>query len=330
MSLTRPTVIYSNPINKTGNIQSIKNKRIATGNSNIIRPYIESEAIKWRIIPSFISKSLEVELGSKTLDKLFKIQVDDPLDTQWIQEKNRRIALGETLDQIKASPPFGRPQRKIDKMVNFATAGLTQDDKLEAVKSAVDNGFLNNRADAQQLTAQVALILGDIAGLSTITQTGLNDLDIVIRKLNVPANWKEVFPNRIFSVDQYRGQSGLINLFLLSNLDKFNRRLDRPVFMYDEQLKPTGYVSITQIINNLQSKVSGNSRVSKFLDLELRGIIPENVAIDLANSGVDQGLLNGRKPPPEPPNNGVWLKGVPFAWNFSSRAGIPANLVTQG
>jgi hypothetical protein len=66
------------------------------------------------------------------------------------------------------------------------------------------------------------------------------------------------------------------------------------------------------------------------LDLELRGIIPERVAIDLANDGVDQGLLNGEKPPTGAPNNGVWLQGVPFTWSFPTKESIPRNLVTQG
>ena len=130
-------------IDKMGSVHLPQNERTGIGNRTIIRPNFISPPIKGREVLNFeklqatdIEQSgIKVQLGDKTIEKLFKVYINDPTDVKWIEEKNRRLQAGETEEEIERNPPQGRPQRKVSKMTNFGAQGLSIQDKIEQLKS---------------------------------------------------------------------------------------------------------------------------------------------------------------------------------------------------
>ena len=318
------------------------NDRDGLGNRDITRTNFISPEIRGREVLNFErlqatdleQAGIKVQLGDKTIEKLFKVQVGDPTDIKWLEEKTRRIAAGETEEQLKQNPPLGRPQRTINKMVNFGAQGLSVDDKIESIKAAVEQGNADNRNEMAQIIAQTALILGNIGNLRNITQTGMNNLRQAISRMFVPKHWRAMgFTHRIFSLDQYKEQSGLVNLFILSNLSNLpeGRTFEEPLISYDEFGNVVGRTNFVNMVQNLSGRLRGGRRTpGRYLDLQNKSIIPLNVAVDLVNSGVDEGQLNGQNPPDGPPNNGAWLLNVVPRWEFPRGQEPPAGQATQG
>jgi hypothetical protein len=319
------------------------NDRDGMGNKRIVRNNFISPPIRGREVLNFErlqaqdieQAGIKVQLGDKTIEKLFKVQVADPTDKKWLEEKTRRMAAGETKEQLEINPPLGRPQRTINKMVNFGAQGLSVDDKIESIKAAVEQGNADNRNEMAQLIGQTALILGNLNNLRNITRAGLTNLRQAINRMFVPKHWRAMgFTHRIFSLAQYKEQAGLINLFILSNLSNLpdDRTFEEPLVSYDEQDKVVGRTSFINMVQNLSSRleqgVGRGRKPSRYLDLERKVIIPLNSAIKLVNSGVDGGQLNGQNPPDDPPNNGAWLPNITPRWDYPDN--VPAGIQTQG
>jgi hypothetical protein len=338
-SFRRPA-FRAGAIDEPTSVQALKpNSREGLGNRDITRPNFIAPPVKGREALNFerlqaqdISEGgIKVQLGDKTIEKLFKVQVDDPSDIAWIEEKTRRIAGGETEAQINARPPFGRPQRKISQMKNFGAQGLGINDNIEMLKGAVNQGNADNRTEMAQMIANTAGILGNLGNLRNITQAGMNNLRQVIGRMFVPKHWRAMgFTHRFFTVHQYRQQAGLINLYILSNLSDLpdGRTFDEPLISYNAGGNISGRSSIIQVVNSLQARGPPNNRVAgRYLDLQLKAIVPLAVVVPLVNAGADGGQLNGQPAPA-----GGWQPNVLPRWDLPQNVqnNPPAGVVVQG
>jgi len=302
-SIERPSFKSSTEVLKDFSNPLLPNyDRRGHGNRNIMRKEFLAPDIKGREVLNFErlqaqdleEGGIKVQLGDKTIEKLFKIQVADSTDRSWIDEKNRRLAAGETDEQIRMNPPFGRPQRKVSKNVNFAQQGLDMTDKLETLQTAIVQGAAESKADLAQVAAQLALVVGNADDMKQVNAENRAQIDEILKRVAIPRDWRAAgFKHRLYSVNQYRAESGLINLYLLSNLGS-TRSFDRPIYVKDTR----NPVSIHQIVNNL-SRNDSTGKAQKFLDLKTRLIISSSEAMELANQGVDGGVLNDREAPPD-------------------------------
>ena len=179
-SLKRPGFRPGNMNNeiKDEEVQMLSpNDRTGTGNRTITRTNFLAPQIKARQIISFeklqardiAEGGIKVQLGDKTLERLFKIQVDDPQDKSWIDEKNKRLKAGESEKDILEKPPFGRPQRKINKMSNLGMIGLGLNDKIEGISSALSQGNLGTKEELTQITAQIMEIVSNQENLENMS-----------------------------------------------------------------------------------------------------------------------------------------------------------------
>ena len=263
--------------------------RTGTGNYNIQRNNFLAPGIKGREVIDFEklqlqdieSAGIKVQLGDKTLQQLFGIQVKDPTDKAWLDEYNRRKTAGESDEQINAMPPFGRPQRKVNKNVNFASQGLALDDRLELLKTAMSSNHIENQAELAKISTSVALILGDQKTLEALTTNNLDEIRNIANRLNIPKDYVSAgFNERLVSWEQYQKNMGVINMFLLNVAPK--NRLNYPV----KNEAGDKYIKITSILGTLKGKGG------RYLDLLERQIISQDRAKELADAGIDNGTLN--------------------------------------
>jgi hypothetical protein len=301
----RPAFRSGDRANVNNNVEMPKNKRTGDGNRNMVRNNFISPPIRGREELDFeklqaqdISEGgIKVQLGDKTIEQLFKIQVPDPTDIEWLDEYNRRIDGGETPDNLVQMPPFGRPQRQVSQTKNFAQQGESVNNQVEILTAAVLQGHTETKEQMAEITASVARILGSNNNLQQLSRSNMGSLQEIIRRMNVPKNYRSAgFLHQLFDLAQYRNEQGLVNLYLLSNVPA-DRTLNNPLVKYDAQGVVLSRTPITGVVNALQA-VPARNVVGHFLNLGDRSIITRSTAIRLVQRGVDNGQLGGRDPPP--------------------------------
>jgi hypothetical protein len=273
-----------------------KDIRTGTGNYNIERNNFLAPALKGRQAVDFERLQLQdmqdagvkVQLGDKTLEQLFGIQVLDKTDTEWLREYNRRKASGESEQRLKAFPPLGRPQRKVKKSVNFAQQGLQLEDRIEMLKTAVSSNHIENKQEIADVSTQIAIMLGDITDLNDLTDKNLLEIKNIASRLNIPRTWQTAgLTHRIYSWKQYQKELGPINMFIL-NITPRNR-INYPV----KNVRGRKYIKLSSILGALKSNKG------QYLDLEEMQIISQQEAKDKADAGIDGGMLDDLPAPPD-------------------------------
>jgi hypothetical protein len=167
----------SSVINKMNYVAPLENVRLGVGNRNIVRNNFIAPPIRSREIIDFERLQaqdiemggIKVQFGDKTIEKLFKIQIDDKTDIAWVDERNRRLASGETETQINNNPPFGREQRKVNKMTNFGEQNLSLEDKIEQIAVAVKQGNSETIGEMGKMAVAISALLGNVDTLSKMT-----------------------------------------------------------------------------------------------------------------------------------------------------------------
>lgn len=275
--------------------------RSGLGNYTLIRENFVAPPLMPRVAVDFDklnaqdleAQGIKVQLGAKTIEQLFKTYVKDKTDVEWLTEYNRRRTAGETTEQLRNNPPFGREQRKVSKITNFADQSVDLDTKLQRISSSVRQGRDETKVEMANIAAEVARILTDVGNLDAMTSTQLAAISAVINRMSLPKSPQTAgFTHRIFSGRQYRQQQGLINLFLLSNVDQ-NRSLEEPLL----SSQPNGTFAPMKISSMVTALGRPGAGV-KYLDLETRTVITQDEAYALANAGVDNGKIDDRDPPP--------------------------------
>jgi hypothetical protein len=283
----------SRTTNLNFNAQKIpRNERAGLGNYDITRHNFDAPEIKPRMALDFDKiQAIDIEnfgtkiqLSEKTIEELFHTRIPDPQDTQWLNEKNRLVAVyqarGFTPEQIEIelniNKPLGREQRTIKTKQNIGQSALSTSDKLYEIKQEIEEGRAESRAQQAILTGQLSLILNDITTLSNLTQTQILNMTIIIARLNLPTTHTQfgLIP-RFVDIDYYNANTGMINLLFFANVmgdPNYNNgagpiTFDTPIYALNAQI-PTA-IKISSMISGLSRP--GNKRL--FLDLLNRGTI---------------------------------------------------------
>ena len=147
--------------------------RSGLGNYTLIRENFVAPPLMPRVAVDFDklnaqdleAQGIKVQLGAKTIEQLFKTYVKDKTDVEWLTEYNRRRTAGETIEQLRNNPPFGREQRKVSKMTNFAEQSVDLDTKLQRISSSVRQGRDETKVEMANIAAEIARILTDVGNL---------------------------------------------------------------------------------------------------------------------------------------------------------------------
>jgi len=162
----------------------------------------------------------KVEIGEKTMKKLFTTQVDDPTDIAWLAEKARLMSEdGYSEEELQHRLPLGRPQRKTTKTVSLADT-LSNTDKISQLNTWIAS---NNTATKEGK----AVVIGKLIEiLDNPTEDDISKIELALRKLNIPLRWEEINNGQYeFTYPDYKEHSGAIHLYLLTNA----RDIKRPI-----------------------------------------------------------------------------------------------------
>lgn len=305
---------------RTANLQ---NNRSGLGNNLIIRQSFETPNVRPRQATAYALQELlaqqqqgiKVQLGDKTLRDLFKLVTVDPDDKVWLAvyatEFKRLIDEGKSEDEakeiLKASPPLGRPQRPMTKMVNFGSvvdlsqkSSLSLNEKLDALAVAISS------LSAVELPTTLAKVMAMLVGIESFTPEQCAKISALLDSTKaVPTDYSSTdygLGHAIFSYDQYiSSDMPLIKTFLGANIPE-GLQPHRPVFNSDGS--PISWKQIQQILRLPYNAVDQagepilTPNYQYYLNLQERRIMTRADTLDLVNNaGVDSGKLNGENPP---------------------------------
>jgi len=294
----RDTVI----IDSDDKIPNIRNKRRGIGNRTIIRPGSKKETgvsravIFNRLTVLDTENAGVVELGEKTLSKLFEVKVPDKTDTKWIDEKNRLIAKymaqgltkEEAEAEVKINKPLGRDQRTITKMENIALSNLNTTQKLDEIAEEIAQGRAEGTTDRTLIMRQIAQTIAGINTLSTMTQTELNNLKNMSMAAAIPSDHKTMglapaYVDRAY----YDKNSGLINLLFVGIYTEYERKggvatkdYNMNKLVKDFSKKPNGIpAKALSVAYGALSRPKAKDR--RYLDLSAGGLISRSQLIKI-------------------------------------------------
>ena len=289
--INRPAFRYKEQKIPNAQVPMYKSKRTGTGNYNIRRPNFKAEPIKARNLnfekmelQTLQNAGQELSVGDETLDRMFSVQVADPSDGEWLIEVQRRKDAGETDAEIAANPPFRREQRSITKIINFATAGLKIEDKIELLQTAVMSNSVETKKELTDVITSITLILKEVEQLNTNQTKAMGD---VISRLNIPIDPFEAgLTQRIYSLTEYGKEVGMINAYIYARAKRMGRDLNQPVD--GEDGNPLKLSTLGTYLSRSQKADSGEL----FLDVLDMKVVPRSVAEQyrptLRDTGVDK------------------------------------------
>ena len=305
----RDTVI----IDSDDKIPNIKNKRNGIGNRTIIRPGAKREAgvsrsvIFNRLTVLDSENAGIVELGEKTLAKLFEVKVPDKTDTKWIAEKNRLIAKyiaqGMTKDEaeqeVKINKPLGREQRTITKMENIAQSNLSTSQKLDEIAEEVAQGRAEGATDRTLIMRQIAQTIQGVRALGLMTKRELDNLRGLAIRAKIPSDHKMLgLQPTYIDKDFYDMNSGDINLLFIGKYTQYEQKggvasndynMNQLVKDFSKNANGLPAKSISQMYRALSHPPTSGNR--KFIDLQRGGLI-STTQLRLIAGGVKGGFAN--------------------------------------
>lgn len=135
----------------------------------------------------------------EVMNKMLRIEVDDPEDRQWLGIKQRRLQAGETEAEVNADPPLGRPQRKTMRQVNFATANLPVSDQLQRIDRAIATMGADTKAETAVIKAGIhSLIASKTMTLEQLTKIGKQTLKLTGGVLQLPGDDRALYDHRSY------------------------------------------------------------------------------------------------------------------------------------
>ena len=298
------TVTINDPIKPFD--MSTLNRRSGIGNNTILRQNFLAPDPAPRSAYDFElqdkirrqQEGLTVKLGDKTLSDLFKVVTVDPDDKEWLAEYNRRLGAGETKEQLKNNPPFGRPQRPLTKMVNFAEASsqsaLNVSDKLDLISAS-----LTSTSDSAKL-ADIMLLIDKI---DTFTQENYITMTEILRKTNAIPSAPELFfgssgYHRFWSIDQYRASEPKLMMYILTNSKTGDPTKPIisisgiPITRQELVMVLTPKRDVYDSDGNILS-INGNNA---YLDINNLRVVDRDFVVNAVNGGADSGQINGELP----------------------------------
>lgn len=329
-------------IDESKRTPDLKNIRSGLGNNTLFRDSFRTPSVIGRQATDFALQELidqqqqgiKVQLSDKTLNDMFQIKTGDPKDVDWIAEYNRRLAAGETKEQLKEFPPFGREQRALFKRVNLGegvslseTSSKTITEELATLKAAVTAG-----SGSSDLPEELAKIFSLVEKIDTFSNENYTVLGQILTKMNVISADPSVFfgadYHRLWDKDQYLENQAKVVVFLTAN----TADPKTPVIgEYDTTKAKSGYPATLQAmytalakdtrvpVYNADGVIADPKYVAYawYLDVVDRKLITRDEAIALVSGSlnIDKGKLGGLDPPPLRTTGGVSVAGT---WNTPS------------
>ena len=307
---------------------NLKNNRSGLGNNLIIRQSFETPNVAPRQATDYALQELidrqqqgiKVQLSDKTLQDLFQVKTVDPQDFAWIAEYNRRIAAGETKEQLAISPPFGREQRVMFKRVNFGSATSLSEGTSLSISEELK--LLRDAVTAGSASSDLVNILAKLLELTTKFDAFTNDNMIMLAEILAKTGAVDPDPKVYFGAGYHRfwdSNQVLDDLpkmifFLSANVSNPKtpvRSISRTVIGIKQMLINLAKGSRSDVFDSSGKPAPKPPYYSyeQYLDVDSKILVTRDDVITAVNTGIDNGEIGGLPPPPVLGSGGVSVAG---------------------
>lgn len=221
----------------------------------------------------------KVQIGDKTLDKIFSTQVPDPSDKAWLDEFQRRALNGESRANILRNPPFGRQQRTMIKKVSFADSLVNAGSAFLEIKSLLSQGLIETVAERKHIGGLMVTLLTKVENFEQLDRGEQKQMMSAIQRLGISEDYTQSFKKRFYNLEDYKKESGLVTLYLLAFVDKERFREDNPIKVVrldEKKQERTTFVKLSTFRNNMGFRNNRNELVW-WIDLKEREVITNDV-----------------------------------------------------
>ena len=304
------------------------NKRSGLGNNTILRDSFKTPDVIGRQPTDYAlaelidrqQQGIKVQLSDKTLNDLFQVKTVDPKDYAWIAEYNRRLAAGETKEQLAIAPPFGREQRVMFKRINFGAGvslsegtSLSISEELKLLRDAVTAGssssdLVNILAKLLELTTKFDAFTSDnmIMLAEILAKTGAVDPD--------PKIYFGTGYHRFWDSNQVLADLPKMILFLCANAKDPKapvRSLSKVVIGVKQMLINLAKGSRSDVFDSSGKPAPKPPYYSfeQYLDVDYKILVIRDDVIAAVDTGIDNGEIGGLPPPPVLGSGGVPVAG---------------------
>jgi hypothetical protein len=330
-NVERPVVMTGGSFGKQADDISHINKRRGIGNNEILRENFLQAAIAPRQANSFSAIVVErpgnvLELGEKTLSRMFEVKVPDSTDFEWVREEARmRARLTPTIrrqnptltpDEVKAmvdselkiNKPLGREQRMKLEKKNIAQSNLSVEDKIKELSQEVSQGRALNTADKADILAQLALSFADVKADAATNYTLLGaDIAQILKNTGAKTlTYTQVFGTtqaRIVDYEFVKNNVGKLTILFYSWVEAQDNpngiryiTYNKPIYDIKKPINAADlsqgfYINKMSFLAMLTDVSRTDEKARRYLDLLFRAMITPVQANYIANAMVADGEI---------------------------------------
>jgi len=164
----------------------------------------------------------------KFMEGSLEAMVDDPLDTEWLDEKMRLIThlkgvhptwtSSQVANYLARNPPLGRAQKKVRQNVGWADVGKSVSDRLDMIETAIQKNVQSTISGQAQLMEYINRTIASGA----MTPPEVAKVQEQIIEIGTPMTWKdEPFGHPIITTFEARTHIGfVVSILTLSAKDR--------------------------------------------------------------------------------------------------------------
>lgn len=263
------------------------------------RPFEKNEALEARDLKKY---GIKVDIGDSLTKAALNRDMPDPNDAPWLAEYNRRLALGESHEEIMKALPFGRPQRTIPFAVNLER--ITRQTAQTTVDAINEMSVRNLKAIRDNPAVVIESIRKLIPWIETMPRPKINGLAETLQEVyprGAKTTWSEFgFPYQYLDYNDVVKWKDLVRMWTLLISSGINADIMTPFsIVYGGRIDPdntykigdyevpklnvaVGYdtVSLTGALEQLKWR-SGSTFWTRayVLDLDTLEVMPIGIAI---------------------------------------------------
>jgi hypothetical protein len=157
-----------------------------------------------------------VRIDDESIKKLLAEEVPDPADTAWTDEYKRRRENGETEEQLRDFPPFGRKQKTTKKSrADLDSASRLLKRETKATLDRLEQDVKDGKADTEQGFTLIFTELGNIASRTGRVEDR-QQLQRIVQSMRLPQFFFEDADRTWYNSAAYQKNKEFIDIWLMS------------------------------------------------------------------------------------------------------------------
>jgi len=171
-----------------------------------------------------IPKNIQIDLSKASLARLLNVEVPNPMDTSWLQEKQRIIQKLKNQgkdkyyieDFLKNNPPLGRRQFTMSEEKSLSSANIPLEKKMLELQQEIREGRASSDAERANIIVSLTNILNDTKNIDRLITRNMALLQQTLQNAPNTIDYKTFGMNyRFIDLEVIKRDSGKVSYLML-------------------------------------------------------------------------------------------------------------------